>query len=199
MAPIIPCLPLAEGIQMVRAWPRPRPRSCLRQLLLPRLPPLLPPFMLRQRTLPAHHAHHARIANRSVTWVGWSHPSAHPIRFIRPAVTVDLLKWMRGSTACKYNGRNTMNCFLFARKFHPNSLTRLLRFPPKDLHMEAHSAMPHDVHEEEATDEEDTTSSTVEVLPCPIVRTRGSSSEPSHVDPLQIFASTMPILEIMRS
>ncbi|KAK8965071.1 hypothetical protein KSP40_PGU002747 [Platanthera guangdongensis] len=82
------------------------------------------PTMLTMRFAP-------RIANRSITWVDWSHPSAHPTRFIRPAVTVALLRWIRGSTACKYNGRNTMNCFLFARKFHPNSLTRLLRFAPK--------------------------------------------------------------------
>ncbi|KAK8916109.1 hypothetical protein KSP39_PZI022290 [Platanthera zijinensis] len=62
-----PRLPSAEGIPVVRAWPRPRPRSCLRQLHLPRLPPLLPSFMLRRQTLPAHHAHHVlRPAHRQL-------------------------------------------------------------------------------------------------------------------------------------
>lgn len=71
-------------------------------------------------------------ANRSLTWVDWSHPGAHPTRFIRPAVTEGLLRWMRGGAAdCAYNGGTTKICFLFARKFHPNSLTRLLRFAPK--------------------------------------------------------------------
>ncbi|XP_020574209.1 uncharacterized protein LOC110020443 [Phalaenopsis equestris] len=70
-------------------------------------------------------------ANRSLTWVDWSHGGAHPARFIRPAVTPELLRWMRGGSTCEYNGRNTTVCFLFARKFHSSSLTRLLRFAPK--------------------------------------------------------------------
>ncbi|CAO2201096.1 unnamed protein product [Urochloa humidicola] len=71
--------------------------------------------------------------NRSLTWVDWSHGGPHPARFTRMEVTVDFLKWLRsgaGST-CMYNGRKTDVCFLFARKFLPNSLTRFLRFAPK--------------------------------------------------------------------
>ncbi|CAL5011322.1 unnamed protein product [Urochloa decumbens] len=71
--------------------------------------------------------------NRTLTWVDWSRGGPHPARFTRLEVTVDFLRWLRsgaGST-CMYNGRNTHVCFLFARKFLPNSLTRFLRFAPK--------------------------------------------------------------------
>lgn len=71
-------------------------------------------------------------ANRSLTWVDWSHGGPHPARFTRMEVTVDFLRWLRGgSSSCTYNGRTTTVCFLFARKFLPNSLTRFLRFAPK--------------------------------------------------------------------
>lgn len=70
-------------------------------------------------------------ANRSLTWVDWSHGGPHPARFTRMEVTVDFLRWLRGGSTCTYNGRTTTVCFLFARKFLPNSLTRFLRFAPK--------------------------------------------------------------------
>ncbi|KAF8655440.1 hypothetical protein HU200_061187 [Digitaria exilis] len=70
-------------------------------------------------------------ANRSVTWVDWSRGGPHPARFTRMEVTVDFLRWLRGGSTCTYNGRTTDVCFLFARKFLPNSLTRFLRFAPK--------------------------------------------------------------------
>ncbi|KAL5211213.1 hypothetical protein ABZP36_022060 [Zizania latifolia] len=73
------------------------------------------------------------IANRSVTWVDWSHAGPHPARFTRLDVTPDFLGWLRGGSGgtCVYNGETTTLCFLFARKFLPNSLTRFLRFAPK--------------------------------------------------------------------
>ncbi|KAF8689730.1 hypothetical protein HU200_041681 [Digitaria exilis] len=70
-------------------------------------------------------------ANRSLTWVDWSRGGPHPARFTRMEVTVDFLRWLRGGSTCTYNGRTTDVCFLFARKFLPNSLTRFLRFAPK--------------------------------------------------------------------
>jgi hypothetical protein len=70
-------------------------------------------------------------ANRSLTWVDWSRGGPHPARFTRMEVTVDFLRWLRGSSTCTYNGETTTVCFLFARKFLPNSLTRFLRFAPK--------------------------------------------------------------------
>lgn len=70
-------------------------------------------------------------AHRSLTWVDWSHGGCHPARFTRMEVTVDFLRWLREGSTCTYNGRTTTVCFLFARKFLPNSLTRFLRFAPK--------------------------------------------------------------------
>lgn len=78
-----------------------------------------------------HIRHPTAIAKRSVTWVDWSRGGPHPSRFTRMEVTVDFLRWLRGGTTCDYNGRTTTLCFLFARKFLPNSLTRFLRFAPK--------------------------------------------------------------------
>ncbi|KAF8037738.1 hypothetical protein BT93_B0544 [Corymbia citriodora subsp. variegata] len=73
-----------------------------------------------------------RNSNRSLTWVDWSKGGPHPARFSRGEVTVELLKRLRGgSRKCEYNGKSTNLCFLFARKFLPNALDRLLRFAPK--------------------------------------------------------------------
>ncbi|CAM0942960.1 unnamed protein product [Alopecurus aequalis] len=80
-----------------------------------------------------HIRHQAAVAKRSVTWVDWSRGGPHPSRFTRMEVTVDFLRWLRGGTTCEYNGRTTTVCFMFARKFLPNSLTRFLRFAPKGL------------------------------------------------------------------
>ncbi|WOL18484.1 hypothetical protein Cni_G27280 [Canna indica] len=73
----------------------------------------------------------SRSTNRTLTWVDWSKGGPHPARFWRQAVTVDLLESMRNATSCSYNGMSTRICFLFARKFLPNSLDRLIRFAPQ--------------------------------------------------------------------
>ncbi|KAG1330652.1 putative glycosyltransferase BC10 [Cocos nucifera] len=70
-------------------------------------------------------------ANRSLTWVDWSKGGPHPARFGRLDVTIELLERLRNGSTCDYNGKTTNICFLFARKFLSNSLTRLLRFAPK--------------------------------------------------------------------
>lgn len=74
-----------------------------------------------------------RNSNRSLTWVDWSKGGPHPTRFWRTDVTVDLLKSLRSGngTSCTYNGNPTDVCYLFARKFLPSTLDRLLRFTPK--------------------------------------------------------------------
>lgn len=71
-----------------------------------------------------------RNSNRSLTWVDWSKGGPHPARFQRTAVTVELLKKLRNGGNCEYNGKKTSICFLFARKFMPDALNRLLRFAP---------------------------------------------------------------------
>lgn len=70
-------------------------------------------------------------SNRSLTWVDWSKGGAHPARYLRTDVTVEALKRLRSGTKCKYRGNTTNVCFLFARKFSPSALDRLLRFAPK--------------------------------------------------------------------
>lgn len=73
-------------------------------------------------------------SNRSLTWVDWSRGGPHPHRFTRTDVTPGLLEMLRSGSQCEYNGSTTSVCFLFARKFLPNTLERLLRFAPKVMH-----------------------------------------------------------------
>ncbi|XP_047342649.1 glycosyltransferase BC10 [Impatiens glandulifera] len=70
-------------------------------------------------------------SNRTLTWVDWARGGPHPTRFIRNDVTNELLMKLRNQTRCNYNGKDNNICFLFARKFMPNTLDRLLRFTPK--------------------------------------------------------------------
>lgn len=72
-------------------------------------------------------------SNRSVTWVDWSRGGPHPVEYASTDVTVELLNALRKGygTWCEYNGRDTDVCFLFARKFPPNSLDNLLRIAPQ--------------------------------------------------------------------
>ncbi|KAK1372040.1 glycosyltransferase BC10 [Heracleum sosnowskyi] len=73
-----------------------------------------------------------RNSNRTLTWVDWTKGGPHPTRFGRSDVSVELLKGMRnGKKLCTYNGKKTSVCFLFARKFLPTALDRLLRIAPK--------------------------------------------------------------------
>ncbi|GLU04711.1 hypothetical protein SLE2022_218470 [Rubroshorea leprosula] len=69
-------------------------------------------------------------SNRTLTWVDWSKGGPHPNRFIRQEVTIEFLEKLRSGTTCEYNGRTTNVCYLFARKFLPTSLGRLLKFAP---------------------------------------------------------------------
>ncbi|XP_043710171.1 glycosyltransferase BC10-like [Telopea speciosissima] len=70
-------------------------------------------------------------SNRTLTWVDWTMGGPHPTKFFRTNVTIELLKMLRSGSECEYNGKTTNICHLFARKFLPNSLERLLRFAPK--------------------------------------------------------------------
>ncbi|KAI4350936.1 hypothetical protein L6164_005338 [Bauhinia variegata] len=70
-------------------------------------------------------------SNRTLTWVDWSKGGPHPSRYLRNDVTPDFLKRLRHGSKCEYNGKTTNVCYLFARKFTPHALDRLLRFAPK--------------------------------------------------------------------
>lgn len=69
-------------------------------------------------------------SNRSITWVDWSKPGSHPTTFVKKDISQVFLNRVRGQNDCVYNGVNQSICFLFARKFHPNTLELLLRIIP---------------------------------------------------------------------
>ncbi|KAA3455768.1 Glycosyl transferase, family 14 [Gossypium australe] len=71
-----------------------------------------------------------RNAYKTLTYVDWSKGGPHPNRFRREEVTEEFLKKLRTSSHCYYNERIVNVCYLFARKFSPNSLDKLLRFAP---------------------------------------------------------------------
>lgn len=68
-------------------------------------------------------------STRSITWVDWSRGGPHPKKYGRADVTEELLNGIRHRT-CKYEGETTRNCFLFARKFLPNTIEPLLSVAP---------------------------------------------------------------------
>lgn len=74
-----------------------------------------------------------RNSNRSLTWVDWSKGGNHPARYARRDVSIEFLRSLRNGTACEYNGKKSRICFLFARKFLPDALDRLLRFSWKGM------------------------------------------------------------------
>ncbi|GMI87844.1 hypothetical protein like AT1G68390 [Hibiscus trionum] len=69
-------------------------------------------------------------SNRTLTWVDWSKGGPHPTKFLRTGVTIAFLEKLRNGSQCLYNGKNTSICRLFARKFLPDALYRLLKFAP---------------------------------------------------------------------
>ncbi|KAM1190382.1 hypothetical protein ACFX13_011262 [Malus domestica] len=78
----------------------------------------------------------ARNANRTLTWVDWSKGGPHPMEYRSPNVTAALLSSLRSGYGrkCEYNGRSTDVCFLFARKFMPDTLDNLLRLAPQIMY-----------------------------------------------------------------
>ncbi|XP_028768268.1 glycosyltransferase BC10-like [Neltuma alba] len=86
-------------------------------------------------------------SNRSLTWVDWSKGGPHPTRFSRDEVTPGLLERLRNKK-CKYNGGQETNaCFLFARKFSPSSLPKLLTIAPRVMHFSnTHGQHPNAFH-----------------------------------------------------
>ncbi|KAF6165665.1 hypothetical protein GIB67_012562 [Kingdonia uniflora] len=69
-------------------------------------------------------------SNRSITWVDWSRRGPHPRKFGRGDINLEFLNQIRYSSNCAYNGNTTSVCFLFARKFQPNTLDPLLQIAP---------------------------------------------------------------------
>ncbi|KAF1862967.1 hypothetical protein Lal_00009350 [Lupinus albus] len=69
-------------------------------------------------------------SNRSITWVDWSIRGPHPRRYVWDDITIEIMRQIRFGSKCVYNGNITNLCFLFGRKFHPNTLEPLLRMSP---------------------------------------------------------------------
>ncbi|KAG7973821.1 hypothetical protein I3843_06G016700 [Carya illinoinensis] len=69
-------------------------------------------------------------SNRSITWVDWSKGGSHPTRFVKKDVSKSFFNRVRHGFNCTYNGSLTTVCFLFARKFQPNTLEALLKIAP---------------------------------------------------------------------
>uniref|UniRef100_A0A0D9UWG2 Uncharacterized protein n=1 Tax=Leersia perrieri TaxID=77586 RepID=A0A0D9UWG2_9ORYZ len=72
-----------------------------------------------------------RNANRTLTYVEWQPRQSHPRNHGASDVTVELFRKMRGGGNCLYNGVVSVICFVFARKFSPDTLPPLLEIAPK--------------------------------------------------------------------
>lgn len=67
----------------------------------------------------------AEVAMRSVTAVDWTRGGAHPGEFGKEDA-VEFYRRIRGDEGCVYNGEPGHPCYMFARKFMPDSLESLL-------------------------------------------------------------------------
>ncbi|KAM7267110.1 hypothetical protein ACFE04_009276 [Oxalis oulophora] len=73
--------------------------------------------------------------NRTLTLVDWRKRGSHPTSFRRNEVTVEFLERLRsdgGRRQCGGGGGKA--CYLFARKFSGDTLSRLLKFAPSVMH-----------------------------------------------------------------
>ncbi|GAY58496.1 hypothetical protein CUMW_187370 [Citrus unshiu] len=77
--------------------------------------------------------HGSLMANRSVTWVDWSMLGPHPAMYKKENITEEFIQSLRNSNGslCLYNEQRTSRCYLFARKFAPNTLEPLLKITSK--------------------------------------------------------------------
>ncbi|GER29900.1 Core-2/I-branching beta-1,6-N-acetylglucosaminyltransferase family protein [Striga asiatica] len=79
----------------------------------------------------------ARNANRTLTWVDWARGGPHPTKFIRTDVGPRFLEWLRGGGGKTCGPEKMMGpCYLFARKFTPDALDRLMRFAPQVMYFD---------------------------------------------------------------
>ncbi|KAK6921200.1 Glycosyl transferase, family 14 [Dillenia turbinata] len=66
-------------------------------------------------------------SNRTITWADWSRYGKHPAEFIGNSISIEFINRIRYWENCTYNGQHTTMCFLFARKFKPDTLQPLLQ------------------------------------------------------------------------
>ncbi|KAJ7975144.1 Core-2/I-branching beta-1,6-N-acetylglucosaminyltransferase family protein [Quillaja saponaria] len=93
-----------------------------------------PPCYMDEHYIPTlvHICCSAQNSNRTITWVDWSKSGPHPGKFNRHAISVEFLNQIRYSTNRTENENSsyTSICFLFARKFTPDTLQPLLKIAP---------------------------------------------------------------------
>jgi hypothetical protein len=66
-------------------------------------------------------------ANRTITWVDWSRGGPHPARYGAESISEGFIQAIRSNgTRCTYNSKPTSVCYLFARKFAPSALGKLM-------------------------------------------------------------------------
>lgn len=70
-----------------------------------------------------------KIAGRSVTAVDWSKGGSHPGIYGKDDAE-GYYQWKRSDKWCEYNGQADQICYLFARKFQPDSLQPLMHSVP---------------------------------------------------------------------
>ncbi|KAL5726410.1 hypothetical protein ACHQM5_009455 [Ranunculus cassubicifolius] len=70
-------------------------------------------------------------SNRSVTWVDWPPRGPHPKKFNGSDITLPFVENIRFSSDCTYNGESSVMCWLFARKFAPDTLAPLMKLSQK--------------------------------------------------------------------
>ncbi|KAI7724800.1 hypothetical protein M8C21_031225, partial [Ambrosia artemisiifolia] len=73
------------------------------------------------------------LANRSLTWVDWSRGGPHPATFGATDITERFMMKLHEMKECVYNDKPSSVCYLFARKFAPSTLQRLLLLAPDFL------------------------------------------------------------------
>ncbi|KAJ9535215.1 hypothetical protein OSB04_un001704 [Centaurea solstitialis] len=92
----------------------------------------LPPCYMDEHYLPTlvNKVHPNLTTYTTVTWTDWSGGKSHPTTFMRKDISAMFLNQIRYGSNCTYNGANSSICFLFARKFHPNTLEPLMKIAP---------------------------------------------------------------------
>jgi hypothetical protein len=74
-----------------------------------------------------HLFHGSLNANRTITWVDWSRGGPHPARYGAESISEGFIQAIRSNgTRCTYNSKPTSVCYLFARKFAPSALGKLM-------------------------------------------------------------------------
>ncbi|XBI24058.1 hypothetical protein VPH35_049194 [Triticum aestivum] len=74
----------------------------------------------------------ARNANRTLTYAEWRVRAWHPVGYGERVITPELMEGMRrGNGECGYRGGAAEFCFMFARKFSGDALSKVLELAPK--------------------------------------------------------------------